>query len=144
MQERAILTVLSKWQRFFGRTLSSMTNFAPHKLGSILSDCLTSGFLIVAEDDSGVFGFIAAIKSTPLCSKSTLMATELGWWINEDKRGGKSGYKLINFFESECAKDGVKCINMVHMETSMPEKIKGLYLGMGYSLQESSYSKRVG
>ncbi len=98
------------------------------------------GLLAVADDD-GVFGFIAAIKAFLLASTKAKAATELAWWVNPQKRGKMTGVKLIRFLESLCIQQDVKYLNMAYMESSMPERVRDLYIHLGYNLEESVFTK---
>ena len=97
--------------------------------------------LCVSEDEDGITGFIAAIKSPLLGSPAAKMATELAWYVKPEKRGTLHGIQLIRLLEHLCEQDGVKYLTMVFMETSMPERVKSLYLSLGYSLQETLFTK---
>ena len=98
-------------------------------------------FLVVAEHDGKVIGFAAGIYSALLGNSSVLAGTELAWWIDKDHRGGRHGIMLLKFMESRAKDLGIKYWNMVAMESSMPEEVKGMYERMGYTHQESTYTK---
>lgn len=99
--------------------------------------------LLAVSDENGIIGFIAAIKSPLLASTSSMMATELAWWVDPKNRHSKAGIDLVKYLERLCKKQGVSYLNMAFMETSMPERIKKLYVSMGYSLQETVYTKVI-
>jgi hypothetical protein len=97
--------------------------------------------LLAVCDDGEVYGFISAIKSYLVCSRQAMNATELGWWVNPEKRGKMDGVGLIRFLESLCISQDVKYLSMAFMETSMPARIARLYESLGYALQETLYTK---
>ena len=108
---------------------------------SMVSTCHDHELLIVAEDEEGIFGFMAAIKSPLLGSRMAQMATELAWWINPEKRGNMASVRLVQFLERLCIEQEVKYLNLAYMQSSMPEKVKAMYEKMGYTLQECCYTK---
>ena len=109
---------------------------------NVVQLCYDQDLLIVAEDD-GICGFIAAIKTPLLCSSLSKAATELAWYVTPKKRGTLHGIRLIEDLESLCIEQEVKYLSMAFMETSMPEKVKKLYESLGYTLQETLYTKRL-
>ena len=97
--------------------------------------------LLIVVDDGQICGFMAAIKSPLLGSSSAWMATELAFWINPEKRGKLLGIELVKFLERLCIKQEVKYLSLAYMETSMPEKVRVMYEKLGYTLQETLYTK---
>lgn len=97
--------------------------------------------LLIVADDGEICGFMAAIKSPLLGSRAALMATELAWYVIPEKRGKLLGVELVQFLERLCIKQEVKYLNMAYMETSMPEKVRVMYQKLGYTLQETLYTK---
>jgi ribosomal protein S18 acetylase RimI-like enzyme len=102
--------------------------------------CYDFGLLAVAEDDE-ICGFVAAVKSPLLASTAAFMATELAWYVKPQKRGNIYGIQLIKLLESLCIEQEVAYLNLAFMETSMPVKVKKLYESLGYTLQETAYTK---
>lgn len=92
-------------------------------------------------DDNGVNGFISAVKCPSLGSSKYIIASEISWWIKLGYRGKMAGVRLIRALESECIKQGVSQLNMIHMESYMPERVKGIYHALGYNLQETTHTK---
>ncbi len=97
--------------------------------------------LLLVIDDDGINGFIAAIKSHLLGSSSAMMATELAWWVNPEKRGKMSGVGLVSTLERLCIEQEVKYLNLAYMQSSMPKQVRSMYERMGYALQETLYTK---
>lgn len=98
-------------------------------------------FLSVVEHENEIIGFAAGIYAPLLGNSKVLAGTEIAWWVDENHRGGKHGIMLLKFMENQARTLGVKYWNMVAMESSMPEVIKGMYERMGYTHQESTYTK---
>lgn len=103
----------------------------------------SQGLCIVLEVDGEVCGFMAAIKSLLLASTQAEQATEMGFWINPEQRKGRNGVVLIRFMEQLAKEQGIKYLNLVAMESSMPEDIKRLYEGLGYEKSETVYTKVI-
>lgn len=98
------------------------------------------GLLLVADDD-GIQGFIGAVKAFLLGSTAEKTATEWAWWVNPEKRGKMYGVGLVSALERLCIEQEVKYLNLAFMQSSMPEKVKDLYDKLGYSLEETVYTK---
>lgn len=99
------------------------------------------GLLCVLEIQDKIVGFCAGIKSFLLGSREAQTGTELAWWVDPDNRGGRNGIKLLEFMEDLAKMAGVKYWNMVSMQSSMPDTINRLYDKMGYSLEETTWTK---
>jgi GNAT superfamily N-acetyltransferase len=101
------------------------------------------GFLSVAESKGKIIGFAAGIYSALLGNSTVLAGTELAWWIDKEHRGGQHGIMLLKFMESRAKDLGIRYWNMVAMESSMPEQVKSMYEKMGYTHQESTFTKVI-
>lgn len=104
---------------------------------------LDQGLCIVLEIDGKVCGFMAAIKTFLLASTQAEHLTELGFWINPDQRRGRNGVVLIQFMEQLAKDQGIKYMNLVAMESSMPKEVKRLYESLGYEKSETVYTKVI-
>lgn len=98
--------------------------------------------LAVVDVDGDIVGFCSAVKAPLMGSTKSLSASELAFWVNPGSRGG-TGVKLLRFMEQQAKSQGVKYFNMALMKSSMPEKIEQLYLKMGYTPQETTYTKVI-
>lgn len=82
-------------------------------------------------------GMIAGM-STPFVFGPHLLASEIAWWINEDKRGEGDGAELIEAFEYWAKeKAGCKMITL----TSLDDELGKFYEKKGYKLYERAYMK---
>ena len=82
-------------------------------------------------------GFIAGMSS-PFVFGTHLIASEIAWWINEDKRGGGEGNELVEAFEY-WAKHVAGC-SMVTL-SGLDDSIGKFYEKKGYKLYERAYMK---
>ena len=134
-----ITAILDMAQEFWVHTQFSEPFDRDHTRGMVEMS-ISQGLMVVA-DDGEVFGFISAIKSPLLGSPFAQMATELAWWVNPAKRGKMVGVNLIRFLERLCIEQEVRYLNLAFMETSMPKQVEKMYLKLGYTLQETVYTK---
>ena len=137
--EKDFDTILDMCDEFWGHTQFDEAFDRNHTLDMVALSH-DHGLLVVA-DDGEVFGFMAAIKSPLLGSRLAWMATELAWWVNPRKRGKLVGVQLVSALESLCIKQEVKYLNLAYMESSMPVQVRALYEKLGYTLQETLYTK---
>lgn len=82
-------------------------------------------------------GFILGVAS-PFLFGPHKLASEIGWWIEEDKRGNGEGLELLTAFEY-WAKNVAQC-KMISM-VSLNKKIEAYYKKNGYKLYERAYMK---
>jgi len=90
---------------------------------------------IILIGDGGMIGGI----TMPFLYGTGKMATEVAWWVDEDKRNTGLGKELIEAFEYWAEKAGCKFITMV----SLDEDLGKYYEKRGYTLHERSYLKVI-
>ena len=96
------------------------------------------GIYLVDEDD--IIGGIGLINS-PSLEDGALVVQEAFWFVDEKHRGG--GIKLFRAAEKYAKQIGAERLMMIHLETSMPEKLKKFYKAMNYKLAETTYIKEL-
>ena len=98
------------------------------------------GKIFALEDERKITGALGFLIS-PALEDGVLCCTEAFWYVDEKHRG--AGLKLLNKFESYAKSIGCKRIGMVHLENSMPDKLKKLYTRKKYKHIESMYLKEL-
>jgi GNAT superfamily N-acetyltransferase len=134
--------ILTMCAEFWTHTQFSEPFERSHTL-SMVKMAYDSGLLAVVDVSGNVVGFCAGIKSFLLGSTKAVTGTELAWWITPDHRGSGTGVRLLRFMERLAKGEGIKYWNMVSMQTSMPGEVNKMYEKMGYTLQESVYTKVI-
>ena len=94
------------------RMLASYRNESPldfHKTSSmdharriveaVLKD---AGVCYLAEDSAGVHGMLLAIYNNNVWSPEVIAVHELAYWVNPERRGTRSGYKLLKAYIEHC------------------------------------------
>lgn len=82
-------------------------------------------------------GFVAGITSK-FPFGPDLVASEIAWWVDPEKRGSGLGLHLLQAFEYWAKeKAGCKMLSMV----TLSEGLEKLYLKQGYKLYERAYMK---
>lgn len=87
---------------------------------------------------SGV-GMLAGMRS-PFVFGPHNIASEIAWWVNEDKRGNGESVELIEAFEY-WAKNIAGC-TMITL-TSLDDSVGKFYEKKGYKLYERAYMKAL-
>lgn len=108
------------------------TKFIEHGAGAI--------FLLEVEDL--IAGGIGGVCHPDLLS-GRMQAIELFWYVKTEYRNGMWPFRLLKEFEVWAV--GMKCshVSMIHMECSMPERLKDFYVGQNYSKFETVYRKAL-
>lgn len=83
-------------------------------------------------------GFLAAMTN-PFMFGLDYIATEIAWWVDEDKRQTGLGTDLLRAFEEWAKHIGCKYATMI----SLDDKLGNLYERMGYKLYERAYMKEL-
>lgn len=97
-----------------------------------------AGKILCAYKDGKKIGALGFLLYNDLLS-GEYSALEAFWFITKENRG--EGMQLLEQFEDEAQKLGVKRVLMAHLSRLMPEKIKSIYLKRGYRHIETTYVK---
>lgn len=88
-----------------------------------------------------VVGALAPVWYNP----SVLYAAELGWWMNEEHRGGSAALRLVRAFEGWAREQGALYVSlsaMRHGDTDVG-RLCGIYEKMGYYEVERTFLKKI-
>lgn len=95
------------------------------------------GVIIIGE------GCMAGALAYPMFADSSCMiAQELFWWVDEDKRSGGAGASLVKELESWAEEIGANKITLSALASS-PAHVAKFYEKHGYRLMEVSYGKEL-
>lgn len=93
---------------------------------------------LVTDGKNAMLGFVLF----PLyMNKSTIMAQELFWWVDTEKRGTKVGIELLKYSEKIAKESGATVMNMLSLSELDGDKVNKLYSKLGYSPKEQSYMR---
>lgn len=90
--------------------------------------------IIMHGNDGMLAGMLA-----PLMFSKTMIANEVAWWVEPDKRKSKIGAELLEAFEYWAKMIGAKFVQM----SSLDESVGSLYEKKGYKLYERAYMKNI-
>jgi GNAT superfamily N-acetyltransferase len=110
----------------------SVFSFAPpskRKIQALMDYPKAAGFL--AFKDEKCIGFVAAVVNEFFFSEYE-RATDLGFYILPEHRGGSIAFKLLREIENWAKEMGVKEIFMGHSVGGKVEETKQFYLRNGY------------
>jgi len=127
----------------FDQVYSLAMNFAmasPYK-DFVMEDTVANFTKALLENQDAIVliedgGMIAGIAQ-PFQFGQTLVAAEVAWWVDPNKRREGLGQKLIEAFEYWASKRGCAFVTMVSLDDQLGE----YYLKRGYRLQERVYMK---
>lgn len=117
-----------------------------HEKGSVFLKTVIEGSLrdfvcLVALNDSKPIGFLVGAANEPVFSGDRI-ATELGWWIEEESRGTRASMLIYAAYE-----DWAKRVDCVAVQGAylpgVSTDLEKFYKKRGYHLVESSYLKRL-
>ena len=115
--------------------VDSVTRFC----SSIISN--DNACLIISEKNGSVVGFITGVVSPWSLDNSQILASELGWWIDLDHRGGTDSVRLLKEYEKWAANKGASRCMMAHLENDRSTRMERFYEKVGYHKAESHYMK---
>jgi GNAT superfamily N-acetyltransferase len=85
----------------------------------------------------GAIGFIIY----PSLEDGVSTCSEAFWYVDEKYRG--KGLSLLLKLQKYAKSKGAKRLLMIHLENSMPDKLKKLYIRLGFKQIESIYMKEL-
>jgi|TARA_E500000318_G_C3488953_1_gene183535 GNAT superfamily N-acetyltransferase len=98
------------------------------------------GKVLALVEDNVIKGGIGLITHNSL-EDGALVTTEAFWYVDEQSRGG--GIKLFKAAEEYAESIGSERMMMIHLQNSMPEKVKKFYERMGFKKAETTYLKEL-
>lgn len=110
------------------------TNMEGLLLQLIANEC------IVTDGKDGVLAFVVFPM---FMNHSHLVAQELFWWVNEDKRGTKLGVELLEKAEEQAKKLGANQMLMLSLSELNGNKVNRLYESKGYTQREVTYMRSL-
>lgn len=117
-----------------------------YKEGSVipfLELSLSHGLLVVAEVDGKLVGAAGGLLSPLMGNDEIVVGAELAWWVEPEYRKSSIGIELLRDLEQRAKDRGCATFSVTFMETSMPEVVRKIYINEGYSLAETTYTKRL-
>lgn len=138
-----IPTLLRFAKHFHSASKYKTMKFDPFKgekfLRDIISGKLMDGVVLVALDKDKPIGFLVGMANEPVFS-SVKIATELGWWIEPDKRMTKASVLIYKAYEDWALRIGCDYVHGAYLPGVSPE-LDEFYKKRGYFQAESSYIK---
>jgi GNAT superfamily N-acetyltransferase len=92
--------------------------------------------IFMLKDNNKMVGALGCIKAEDPHS-GELTAIETFWMVDPERRG--KGTILLKYFDRWAKEEGCKKKAMIHLEDSLPDKLKKIYEKKGYQLVESHY-----
>lgn len=129
-----------------GSPYGAFLQFNPDALADFVLFLLEhdKGVVFVAEQEVAIgkwtaVGMIAAIAGPhPITGDGTV--EELAWWVNEEVRGGRLGYKLLGHLEDWARQKGHLMLKMV---APVDSAVGRIYERLGYTPLETVFLKRL-
>ncbi len=115
--------------------------FDAEHVAYMFTACQRTGVYLVLEVDGAVVGFIAGLAMPLLGNRHVLQVTELAYWIQPDHRG--HGVQLLQAFQDAARERGAKYLNMISLESSMPDVVRRLYESQGFEHSETVFTKQL-
>ena len=78
-------------------------------------------------------------KGFSIENELTILATEMMWWVREDKRNSSYGLRLLKAFEQEAINRKANKITLSLLPNSSVQNLESL----GYFITETSHTKGI-
>ncbi|MCK5616967.1 GNAT family N-acetyltransferase [Candidatus Pacearchaeota archaeon] len=121
---------------FYSSGYQNDIDFCPHSTAITLINLIKNNTLLFSE--GGMLGF----SIVPIFMSSDIMAQELFWWVDEDKRNTGLGIELLSEFERIAEENNARIVSMLCLDDSVPG-IENIYKKRGYRRREQNYTKRL-
>ncbi len=100
------------------------------------------GAFYYVESDNEVVGVLGA-SFTHEPFSGDFVASELFWFVREDKRQSRVGLDLLAHFEKDAKARGCKRIMMIHLANSKEDVLPKIFARRGYVPVETHYWKSL-
>ena len=106
---------------------------------SLASFIIDNGVAVLAGD----YGILLMLVSPYPFNKDYTVASEIAFFIKEEKRGGLSALKMIRLAEKRAIELGANIVVMASIEGGSPPNIEKFYNNFGYNLTERAFAKII-
>ncbi len=127
-------------ERFFVVSGYSDIAMYNYKTMDIMFESLIESKSIYTDGKHGMLGFVVL----PIFfDKNSMIAQELFWWVDEEKRDSAIGSLLLASAERQSKKLGAKALAMLSIEQLGGDILHKVYTHRGYVKRETSYIKEL-
>ncbi len=118
---------------------SDITTFDVNDTTELLTKLINEG-LLLTDGSSSMLGFVVFPM---FMNSSTIVAQELFWWVNEDKRKSGLGVELLKKAEELAKEYKAEVMMMLSIDRLDGERVNKLYERFGYEKREQSYMRAL-
>ena len=139
-ENKDIPLMLAMGQRFFDASgYGSETEFNAEDTEQLFTKLMDAHSLLT-DGEGGMIGFVVFPM---FMNTSHVIAQELFWWVDEEKRSSKLGLNLLKAAEATAKELGAKSLLMLSLNDLNGEKVNKLYESLGYTKREQTYMRSL-
>lgn len=139
-EHKDIPLMLAMGQRFFDASgYESETEFNAEDTEQLFIK-LMGAHSLLTDGEGGMIGFVVFPM---FMNTSHVIAQELFWWVDEEKRSSKLGLNLLKAAEATAKELGAKSLLMLSLNDLNGEKVNKLYESLGYTKREQTYMRSL-
>lgn len=101
-----------------------------------------AGVIVSARENDSLIGVIGGLL-VPSPTTAELELHEMFWFMDQSRRSGATGLKLLQAFEREGHKAGAFRVVMVHLVNQVGRRVSRLYRRRGYRAMEVHYIREL-
>lgn len=117
--------------------------FDPQAAGTFVATLLRDGIVFVADEGGQVVGTLVGMLTPLWYAPATMLATEIGWWLDEDHRRGMNGLMLLRAFENWAKEQKANVIILSDLCIDGEYPAGRLIEARGYRVMERTHIKEV-
>lgn len=122
----------------FCRASGHPVPFDPESFAASVVEMLASpAFIVLVTDGGMLIGFVQGA----LANRNHIQASEIVWWVDEDKRGTGAGLALFREFERIAREKGAQSFTVTRQVELEAERVDAIYRRMGYRPTDVTYVK---
>lgn len=139
-EEKDIPVLLRMGKEFFDASgYDKETDFNKKDTTEIFMQLIEAGTMLT-DGEGGAIGFVVF---SMFMNKSYLVAQELFWWVDKDKRSSKLGLNLLKGAEEIAKELGARSMLMISLEELNGDKVNRLYKSLGYKRRETTFMRSL-
>lgn len=116
---------------------SDLTSFNVEDTRELLIDLIENEW-ILTDGKSAMLGLVVF---PVFMNKSTIVAQELFWWVDESSRGTRVGVSILKEAEKLAKSHGATSIMMLSIDNLNGSAVNKLYERLGYKRREQTYMR---
>lgn len=142
-QPHEFSAMAEKGREFWETSPFKSIPYDPASMVRCFAEMTDQGLMLIAEEGGAIYGGIGGVAGPAYFNEAYTIGSERFWWLDPQKRAGRTGLLLIREFEDAARRAGCHYLAMMALEASDPERADFIYRRLDFKPSERMYTKEL-